>query len=119
MKFRPPPRLVVFLGLVLAVPLAHGYECKPKYWNSCVDGNCESGIGDMTIYFSESEKAISRCDKKGCTPLKVDVARSGVMLKAASANNGYLLVINTMDLTFTEVATSITTAFVKSGMCEQ
>jgi len=43
----------------------------------------------------------------------------GVMLKAASANNGYLLVINTMDLTFTEVATSITTAFVKSGMCEE
>jgi len=119
MKLRLLPRAMVFLGLVSAVPLAHGYECKPKYWNACSDGNCESGIGDMTIYFSESEKAVSRCDKFGCTPLKVEVARSGVMLKAASANNGYLLVINTMDLTFTEVATSITTAFVKAGMCEQ
>jgi len=118
-KFRLLPKVVAFLGLVFAVPLVHAYECKPKYSNACSDGNCESGIGDMTIYFSESEKAISRCDKKGCTPLKVDVARTGVMLKAASANNGYLLVINTMDLTFTEVATSITTAFVKSGMCEE
>lgn len=111
-----------FLTLALtifSVNHALAYECKPKYWNACSDGNCESGIGDMTIYFSESEKAVSRCDKEGCTPLKVEVARSGVMLKAASANNGYLLVINTMDLTFTEVATSITTAFVKSGSCVQ
>ena len=119
MTRRPLSSAMVCLGLLFSVPLAHGYECKPKYWNACSDGNCESGIGDMTIYFSESEKTVSRCDKKGCTPLKVEVARSGVMLKAASANNGYLLVINTMDLTFTEVATSLTIAFVKSGTCAQ
>lgn len=110
---------LAFALSIFSVDYAFAYACKPKYWNACVDGNCDSGIGDMTIYFSEIEKAVSRCDKKGCTPLKVEVARSGVMLKAASANIGYLLVINTMDLKFTEVATSITTAFVKSGMCEQ
>ena len=101
------------------IDAAYGYECKPKYWNACVDGNCDSGKGEMTIYFSEEEKTVSRCDKKGCTPLNVEVARSGVMLKAASAANGYLLAINTIDFTFTEVATSLTIAFVKSGSCAQ
>ena len=38
------------------------------------------------------------------------------MLKAASAKNGYLLVINTLDGSFTEIATSVTTVFIKSGV---
>lgn len=119
MKITPVSSAIACLGLLFAVPLAYSYECIPKYWTACSDGNCEAGIGDLTIYFSDSERAVSRCDKRGCTPINVEVARSGVMLKAASATNGYLLVINTMNLTFTEVATSVTTAFVKSGSCAQ
>ena len=110
---------IISFSALLAINAAFAYECKPKHWNACSDGNCESGVGDMTIYFSESEKEVSRCDKKGCTTLKVEVARSGVMLKAASASHSYLLVINTIDLTFTEIATLTTTAFVKSGSCAQ
>ena len=113
------PRIAMYLSLLLALPQAYGYECKPRYWNACANGVCQSGNGDMTIYFSEADRSVSRCDKKGCTPIKVQVAGSGVMLKAASAENGYLLVINTMDRTFTEVATSVTAAFVKSGSCAQ
>jgi hypothetical protein len=110
---------IISFSALLAINTAFAYECKPTYWNACSDGDCESGVGDMTIYSSESEQVVSRCDKKGCTTLKVEVARSGVMLKAASATNSYLLVINTVDLKFTEIATLLTTAYVKSGSCAQ
>jgi hypothetical protein len=93
---------IISFSALLAINTAFAYECKPTYWNACSDGDCESGVGDMTIYFSE-----------------VEVARSGVMLKAASATNSYLLVINTVDLKFTEIATLLTTAYVKSGSCAQ
>ena len=63
-----------------------------------------------------SVPTVSRCDESGCTTLVVEVVESGVMLKAASAKNGYLLVINTLDGSFTEIATSVTTVFIKSGV---
>ena len=106
--------------LVFSATFAQAYECKPSAANLCSGGECTSNVSNaMTIYFSEEEKAVSRCDKKGCTPVSVQVANSGVMLKAASATNGYLLVIDKRDLSFTEVATSTTLAFVKSGTCVQ
>jgi len=73
----------------------------------------------MTIYFSPEEKSVSRCSKTGCTNVQVDVQPSGVMIKAASAANGYLLVVNTLNLSFTEVATSVTTPFIKMGTCKR
>jgi hypothetical protein len=49
----------------------------------------------------------------------VEAELSGAMLKAASAVNGYLMVVNVLDLTFTEVATSTTSAFIKMGACKE
>jgi hypothetical protein len=49
----------------------------------------------------------------------VETELSGAMLKAANAVNGYLLVVNTLDLTFTEVATSVTSAFIEMGSCKE
>jgi hypothetical protein len=76
--------------------------------------------GKMAIVLVAGEGSVptvSRCDESGCTTLVVEVVESGVMLKAASAKSGYLLVINTLDGSFTEIATSLTTAFIKSGVC--
>jgi hypothetical protein len=113
-------RVIVAGTIVFSATTAQAYECKPTTANLCSGGECTSDVSNpMTIYFSEEEKAVSRCDKKGCTPVSVQVASSGVMLKAASAMNGYLLVIDKRDLSFTEVATSMTLAFVKSGTCSQ
>lgn len=107
-------------SMVFSATATQAYECKPTSASACSGGECVTNVGsEMTIYFSEDEKAVSRCDKKGCTPVSVQVANSGVMLKAASAYNGYLLVIDKRDLSFTEVATSMTLAFVKSGTCVQ
>jgi hypothetical protein len=104
--------------MIVSATFAQAYECKSIAANLCSGGECASNVSNaMTIYFSEEEKAVSRCDRKGCTPVSVQVANSGVMLKAASATNGYLLVIDKRDLSFTEVATSTTLAFVKSGTC--
>lgn len=110
---------IVIAVLFCNVPLAFAYQCTPVTWHNCTKESCASGTGDMTIYFSPDENSVSRCDKRGCTNLKVDVQPSGVMVKAASAYNGYLLVVNTMDLSFTEVATSLTTPFIKMGTCER
>ena len=96
------------------------YNCSPKSWTVCADGDCQSGRGKMTIVLMAGENSVptvSRCDESGCTTLVVEVVESGVMLKAASAKSGYLLVINTLDGSFTEIATSLTTAFIKSGVC--
>ncbi len=111
-------RVIVASSMVFSATVGQAYECKPTSESACSDGDCVSNVGsEMTIYFSEDEKAVSRCDRKGCTPVSVRVANSGVMLKAASAYNGYLLVIDKRDLSFTEIATSMTLAFVKSGSC--
>lgn len=113
-------RMILASLLVVSATYAQAYECKPTTANLCSGGECTSNVSNaMTIYFSEEEKSVSRCDKRGCTPVGVQVANSGVMLKAASATNGYLLVIDKRDLSFTEVATSTTLAFVKSGICVQ
>jgi hypothetical protein len=113
-------RVIVATSMVFSVTVAQAYECKPTSASACSGGECATNVGsEMTIYFSEDEKTVSRCDKKGCSPVSVQVANSGVMLKAASAYNGYLLVIDKRDLSFTEVATSMTLVFVKSGSCVQ
>ncbi len=113
-------QVILASSMLFSATVAQAYECKPTAESACSGGECVSKVGsEMTIYFSEDEKAVSRCDKKGCTPVSVQVANSGVMLKAASAYNGYLLVIDKRDLSFTEVATSMTLAFVKSGTCVQ
>jgi len=105
--------------LFCSSPFVFAYQCTPVSWYACPDGLCQSGMGEITIYFSPDERSVSRCDKRGCTNLKVDVQPSGVMVKAASAYSGYLLVVNTMDFSFTEVTTSLTTPFIKMGMCEK
>ncbi len=96
------------------------HTCTPKSWAVCADGDCQSDRGKMAIVLVAGEGSVptvSRCDESGCTTLVVEVVESGVMLKAASAKSGYLLVINTLDGSFTEIATSVTTAFIKSGVC--
>jgi hypothetical protein len=113
-------RAILVGTIVFSVTVAQAYECNQTSASACSGGECVKNVGsEMTIYFSEEDKTVSRCDKKGCSPVSVQVANSGVMLKAASAYNGYLLVIDKRDLSFTEVATSMTLVFVKSGSCVQ
>ncbi len=173
--------LLLLLAACYSTALADSprlYNCSPKSWTVCADGDCQSGRGKMTIVLMAGENSVptkyggkvvdkapapaadmstidyvelakkyggkvvgsapasaadmaevafeqdqlqealvSRCDESGCTTLVVEVVESGVMLKAASAKSGYLLVINTLDGAFTEIATLLTTAFIKSGVC--
>ena len=120
---RYTPLLLLLAACCSSTALAESprlYNCSPKSWAVCAEGDCQSGRGKMTIVLMAGESSVptvSRCDESGCTTLVVEVVESGVMLKAASAKNGYLLVINTLDGSFTEIATSVTTAFIKSGVC--
>lgn len=114
------PVIFAFCSSVALAQSPRVYNCSPKSWTVCAGGNCQAGRGKMTIVLKAEENSIptvSRCDESGCTTLVVEVVESGVMLKAASAKNGYLLVVNTLDGSFTEIATSLTTAFIKSGVC--
>jgi hypothetical protein len=110
--------LIVLAALAFSSP-ALALQCTPSSSWACVDGSCKAGSSAITIYFSPSEKTVSRCDSQGCSTLQVEAELSGAMLKAASAVNGYLLVVNVLDLTFTEVATSVTSAFIKMGACKE
>ena len=121
--YRYTPLLLLLAACCLSTAVAQSpriHNCSPKSWVVCADGDCQSGRGKMTIVLVAGEGSVptvSRCDESGCTTLVVEVVESGVMLKAASAKSGYLLVINTLDGSFTEIATSVTTAFIKTGIC--
>ena len=110
--------LIILSTLAFSSP-ALALQCTPSSSWACADGSCKVSPSAITIYFSPSENAVSRCDRQGCSTLQVETELSGAMLKAANAVNGYLLVVNTLDLTFTEVATSVTSAFIEMGSCKE
>ena len=96
---------------------AYAAECIPEVASVCVLSGCERAQSTITIYTDVSNKIVNRCDSNGCDAITVDIRQSGAMQKMTNPNSDYLLVINTISLTFTEIATASTTAFVKSGIC--
>ena len=67
----------------------------------------------------EANRVVTRCDKTGCDQIAVNAEASGAMLKFGAVGNGYLIVVNILDLSFSEVATQLSAVYVKSGKCRR
>jgi len=69
---------------------------------------------------------LRRCDDRGCTPIAVVAAESGVFLNLAAPSSGYLLKLTTTSETlldlqagqFVEVATQMLSTYLGYGRCQ-
>ena len=104
---------------LLSFDTAFSFECAPSISSICRDNGCATSKNSITmIRLSKQDRTVTRCDTRGCDVIPVEVRESGVMLKAGAVDSGYLLVVNTISNEFTEIATAVVSAYVKSGSCQ-
>ena len=107
----------MFLSATSCVCFAQSYQCTVDVSSICSQAGCNMSSNTIRIDINDNN-TVNRCDSKGCDEIIVESVISGAMRKYGSIYNGYLLVLNTMANTFTEVATLADTAFIKSGTCK-
>lgn len=107
----------IFLSIISCACFAQSYQCTVDVSSICSQAGCNASSNSIRIVINDNN-TVSRCDSKGCDEIVVESVISGAMRKYGNIYNGYLLVLNTMAYTFTEVATLADTAFIKSGTCK-
>ena len=111
------------LSLIVALffsSQASAITCRPDVASACGASGCERTRSSIqSIVIDEANRVVTRCDKTGCDQISVTIEASGAMLKFGAVANGYLIVVNVLDLSFSEVATQLSAMYVKSGKCSR
>ncbi len=111
--------LCYILGISFASQ-ASAISCRPDVASVCGASGCERAPSSIqSIVIDEANSVVTRCDKTGCDQIPVNAEASGAMLKFGAIGNGYLIVVNILDLSFSEVATQLSAVYVKSGKCRR
>ena len=110
-------RTILLLFLIPLSTASFAEECIPKNAQTCDELGCTQSDSAIKIYTNDSNKSVNRCDSRGCSEVVVEIRESGVMKKYGNVLSGYLLLVNSLDNSFTEIATSLNTVFIKSGVC--
>ena len=98
---------------------AFALECRPTTYSACDSSGCSKAQPSInSIVVDRKSNLVTRCDKSGCDQKPVEITTSGAMVKIGSIERGYLLVVNTLDGSFSEAATQLTAVVVKSGFCK-
>jgi len=112
-------RLALLLTALALSSTASAWDCEVQSAVVCADGKCGTASSNIRITLDTGKSTVFRCDSKGCDGIEVEMFTSGMMLNAVSGKSGYLIKINTTDGTFIEVATQVTAAYIKSGICKK
>lgn len=111
-------KYVVLLLAIFFSSQAFAITCRPDVASVCRGSGCERTPDSIqSIVIDEANRVVTRCDKTGCDQIHVEAETSGAMLKFGAVGRGYLIVVNSLDLSFSEVATRLSDVFVKSGKC--
>jgi hypothetical protein len=98
---------------------AFALECRPTTYSACDASGCVRAPQSINrIVIDQRSKLVTRCDKNGCDQVPVEISTSGAMIKIGSIERGYLLIVNKLDGSFSEVASQLTALVVKSGTCK-
>lgn len=111
------------LSLIVALffsSQAFAIACHPDVASVCGAIGCERTPSSIqSIVIDEANRVVTRCDKTGCDHISVTAELSGAMLKFGAVANGYLIVVNALDLSFSEVATQPSAVYVKTAKCKR
>ena len=107
----------VLKALDKARPIVFGpVECKFASAQICSENQCQEGAREISVSWNPDSGEYRRCDKNGCDSYQPKVSASDTYTVLSFPENGMMAKISERG-DILEVASLMTTAFVKHGQC--